>query len=125
MIVAGIHAHLFMKVMTKNVFAKIAMHFLKKTVKKMTENIEYINRESLIRHLKQFAPESYSELINQLILKEPTADVAAVVLCKDCKKWSEHGFCEEFMRKLPTGGRIVFKTNENDYCSYGVRKDGE
>lgn len=33
----------------------------------------FINRESLIENLKKFAPEHYNALINDLILKEPTA----------------------------------------------------
>ena len=34
---------------------------------------DLISRESLIEHLKQFAPEHYSVLVNDLIMKEPTA----------------------------------------------------
>ena len=34
---------------------------------------DLINRESLIENLKKFAPEHYNALINDLILKEPTA----------------------------------------------------
>lgn len=36
---------------------------------------EYINRASLINHLNTFAPEHYNSLVNDLILKEPAADV--------------------------------------------------
>lgn len=52
---------------------------------------EYINRAELIENLNKFAPEHYNALINQIITKQPTADVVEVVRCKDCdvphNKW--------------------------------------
>jgi len=45
---------------------------------------EYINRASLINNLITFAPEHYTSLLNDLILKEPAANVVEVVRCKDC-----------------------------------------
>ena len=36
---------------------------------------EYIDRASLINNLITFAPEHYTSLLNDLILKEPAADV--------------------------------------------------
>ncbi len=36
---------------------------------------EYIDRASLINNLITFAPEHYTSLLNDLILKEPDADV--------------------------------------------------
>ena len=39
---------------------------------------EYINRAELIENLNKFAPEHYNALINQLITKQPTADVVKV-----------------------------------------------
>lgn len=39
---------------------------------------EYINRAELIENLNKFAPEHYNALINQLITKQPTADVMEV-----------------------------------------------
>lgn len=40
---------------------------------------EYIERNSLIENLRKFAPEQYTDLINQLILKQPTEDVQPVI----------------------------------------------
>lgn len=34
---------------------------------------DLISRESLIENLRRFAPEHYSALVNDLIIKEPTA----------------------------------------------------
>lgn len=39
---------------------------------------EYIERNELIENLQKFAPEHYNALINQLITKQPTADVKEV-----------------------------------------------
>ena len=46
---------------------------------------EYIDRNELIKNLKRFAPEHYSALVNNLIKKQPTADVAEVRDCEKCK----------------------------------------
>ena len=39
---------------------------------------EYINRAELIENLNKFATEHYNALINQIITKQPTADVQEV-----------------------------------------------
>lgn len=85
----------------------------------------YINREDLLKNLKQFAPEYLKPLIVSLIEKQPTADVAEVVRCKDCKHFDKNkgyrdtkfsfSFCDKFHHNIIT---------ENDFCSYGERMDG-
>lgn len=72
---------------------------------------EYINRAELIENLNKFAPEHYNALINQLITKQPTADVQEVVKCKDCKYFSEFQHC----------GVLGF-CEPNEYCSRGERR---
>lgn len=61
----------------------------------------------------------------------PSADVAPIVRCKDCKHWqpSEYGvveqpYCKHLGYKEETGLDIQIG-NENDYCSFGERKDNE
>ena len=56
----------------------------------------------------------------------PTVDAVEVVRCKDCSKWMpEFGGCKEFTtERLPTGGKKVFVTKPDDFCSYGERKEG-
>lgn len=39
---------------------------------------EYIERNELIKNLNKFAPEYYNALINDLIIKQPAADVEPV-----------------------------------------------
>ena len=74
----------------------------------------YINREDLLNNLKQFAPEYLKPLIVSLIEKQPTADVVEVVRCKDCTEWDKDEYeCSHW-----------YGFREDDYCSYGERKDG-
>jgi hypothetical protein len=40
---------------------------------------DYISREALLEHLNRFAPEKYDALVNDLIRREPAADVRPVV----------------------------------------------
>lgn len=53
------------------------------------------------------------------------SDVVEVVRCKDCKYWQKrskgtHGAC------LRDGNvDYVFWTYDNDFCSYGERKEGD
>ena len=75
---------------------------------------EYINREDLLNNLKQFAPEYLKPLMVSLIEKQPTADVVEVVRCKDCTEWDKDEYeCSHW-----------YGFREDDYCSYGERKDG-
>lgn len=55
------------------------------------------------------------------ILSEcPTADVVEVVRCKDCKHYKTM-FCKmDIWHKDIT----LYRADENDFCSYGERKDG-
>lgn len=84
----------------------------------------YINREDLLNNLKQFAPEHLTPLIVMLIEKQPTADVAEVVRCKECKYRGA-------MLSVPKGVFYTCKKyllpdcKPDDYCSYGERMDGE
>ena len=54
---------------------------------------------------------------------KPTADVVEVVRCKDCEHWGGVTFgyiCRRF-----SGSYIRNETRENDFCSYGERKEDE
>lgn len=78
----------------------------------MTEK-EYIERNDLIKNLNTFAPEHYSELINNLIIKQPVADVLEVIRCKDC---IHHRNCE--IENIGMFG-------DTSYCALGVGTRGE
>ena len=47
----------------------------------------------------------------------PIVDAVEVVRCKDCKHWSM-GYCNHFAYYS-----YEPMTNEDDFCSYGERKD--
>ena len=77
----------------------------------------YIDREDLLKNLKQFAPEYLKPFIVSLVEKQPSADVVELVTCKDCKRYersivhNKH-FCNKY------GGYVV----ENDFCSRAEKK---
>ena len=85
----------------------------------------YINREDLLKNLKQFAPEYLKPLIVSLIEKQPTADVAEVVRCKDCKHYKPYVKpVEDF-----DGECIVreSETDEDEFCEVVAKaiEDGD
>lgn len=83
---------------------------------------EYIEREAAIRVVngQSSLTMTRSSLIDS-ISNIPTADVAPVVRCKDCKYWQDNndGYPHEECRwghgETP---------DANDFCSYGERKEG-
>lgn len=86
---------------------------------------EYIDRAELIKNLNKFAPEHYNALINQLITKQPTADVVEVVRCKDCKRCYEKRTKRnnQLMRFCMRMDGNEYQVNANDFCSYGTPKN--
>ena len=87
---------------------------------------EYIKREELVEEISK-APAYFEsgdikygiEIAESIVEQQPTADVAEVVRCKDCKEYelmtcNNQRFCSRF------GGYVT----EEDFCSRGERKDG-
>lgn len=86
---------------------------------------EYISRA---KALEDFAacnaenPRWTPQRVKTLLLRQPAADVAEVVRCKDCDAWkrnvgivdSPNGHCFEH----------DIDTNGQDFCSYGERREG-
>ena len=58
------------------------------------------------------------ENINQL----PTVDAVEVVRCKDCNYFGGHGACHAHAADVY--GTPIF-VREDDFCSYGERREGE
>lgn len=56
------------------------------------------------------------------IQKFPTADVAEVVRCKDCKYYTTN---TELLGNVCNRLFTVFPMKPEDFCSYGERKDKE
>ena len=90
---------------------------------------EYIDREATVGLLENkyqdmsAMPASYyagfQYALNMLKQIPSAADVAPVVRCKDCT-WHEsaHGVCS-----LTSNESIKNFVHENDFCSYGERKE--
>lgn len=88
---------------------------------------EYIEREAIkdellswavcIKHPEHLMREDALHVIDSL----PTADVAPVVRCKDCRYCDpENHHCDH-----AGGSAVYFPRKPDDYCSYGERKDGD
>lgn len=86
---------------------------------------EYINREEFIENLKKFAPEHYNALINQLITKQPTADVVEV----KHGEWQEERWCDNFQHICSLCHSTVRAHPQSvayKYCPYcGAKMDGK
>lgn len=66
------------------------------------------------RNLNYLTPPVYQ--LTGAIDKVPSADVVEVVRCKNCKHLYKDGECPL---------RTWFTHDEDDYCSYGERKEDE
>lgn len=94
---------------------------------------EYIEREALLRH-KTLIPGFIGEYVLVERIKEaPAADVEPVVRCKDCKHYhASEGWCDEHSSFIDGRGVKCHPWessewrmfNEDDFCSYGERKEG-
>ena len=56
----------------------------------------------------------------RMILDAPTVDAVEVVRCKDCRHFGGHGACH--CHAADENGTPIF-VREDDFCSYGERKD--
>lgn len=94
---------------------------------------EYIDREKLLDDLLAAAKHGgMGEIIAQTLMRyvkrQPAADVAEVVRCKDCKHYRNHpnGLC--YLHTEPkenarghSGNAVCVEPD--DFCSYGERKE--
>ena len=85
---------------------------------------EYINRDELIENLKNFAPENYTDLIHQLITKQPAADVVEVKHGEWIRPTTIHGMTIPGLPHCSVCGEIP--CDEGKYCpNCGAKTDGE
>lgn len=69
--------------------------------------------------------EGYSSGVNwgrNTIADAPTVDAVEVIRCKGCKHFGGHGACN--CHAADENGTPIF-VREDDFCSYGERKDNE
>ena len=104
---------------------------------------DYIKREDAIRAIMEYIRDSCDgsdEFIDGLygadiIIKEdvPSADVAEIVRCEDCKYWLPHTqygydahngtYCNYCNAHMPDDDFEAETWDADDFCSYGERKD--
>jgi hypothetical protein len=82
---------------------------------------EYIERKPRYIDIKKFTiPRGFFNQdlnvpkIFDLLYSQPTADVVEVVRCKDCK----------FYETLYCAMDDIYSLSDNDFCSYGIKKEG-
>ena len=87
---------------------------------------EYISSEAALKDFgasNAHNPYWTPPRVKTLLLRQPAADVAEVVRCRDCVAWkrnvgivdSPNGHCFEH----------DIDTNGQDFCSYGERREGD
>lgn len=100
---------------------------------------KYIESDALIAELDELSlyprlcvtgtPYWNGDMVTSIINRMGIANVVEVVRCKDCDNWEyignlglkRRGSCAEWS---DAEDGITRYTDENDFCSYGERKDG-
>ena len=76
-----------------------------------------------------FWTESEQAVVRNFLAKLPKVDAVEVVRCKDCEHWmpgdSFMGDSVDDMQRVGGCPYVRFRRLENDFCSYGERKDNE
>ena len=77
--------------------------------------VEYIEREKVLSKATPVAG-CFSDMISAYdVIMLPASDVVPVVRCRECTGWNEkEQECSYW-----------YGFHENDFCSYGKRKEGE
>lgn len=86
---------------------------------------EYITKEAAINAVENAPIELFQsewEEIEEAINAAPAADVVSVVRCKDCKYAYINSFSAASGVALCSSSVKVMQ--QDDFCSYGERKDG-
>ena len=81
---------------------------------------DYILRSKAIKAVTGWETDPTDDELKMALSNVPSADVVEVVRCKDCKHYKTM-FCKmDIWHKDIT----LYRAEENDFCSYGERKDG-
>lgn len=54
----------------------------------------------------------------------PAADVVPVVRCRDCRKRRKDGYCTKFIQNISGIASAWYMPQDDDFCSYGERREG-
>ena len=87
---------------------------------------EYIDRNALLKDICGNDPSRMEDYYYNAIANAPAADVVEVVRCKDCQWWEARS-CNSFIGRCenPLNGLFNEYTDDEDFCSYGERKEQE
>ena len=86
---------------------------------------EYISRAKALADFEACNAENPNwtpQRVKTLLLRQPAADVAEVVRCKDCKHY-DMGVCLKIYSDGNVHAAAWQKRKPADFCSYGERKD--
>lgn len=101
---------------------------------------EYIDKDKLLNDIECIDISDCTDIddifteVERTIDEQPAADVAEVVRCRDCKFYNKKtGFClnhsyfkdSDGMSCSPADSPDFTFFNEDDFCSYGERMDGD
>ena len=79
---------------------------------------DLISRQAAINAIENMKPyHQDADDVAEMIQNMPSADAVEVVRCKDCKWFNDIGCSIRIVDDSD-------KPTENDYCSFGERKDG-
>ena len=91
---------------------------------------EYIERQTMLEDFEscnRSNPKWTPQRVKTLIVRQPPADAAPVIRCKDCK-WYERdkrkgGFCRKPEASMWSPGLPIDELKPDDYCSRAKRKE--
>lgn len=83
--------------------------------------VEYIEREALMKELSESTEPFNTGSVFRAIRKQPAADVAPVVRCKDCTHY-DLGVCLKIYSNGNAHPEAWQPRRPEDFCSYGRRK---
>lgn len=87
---------------------------------------EYIDREAVYAEIDKgdLLVGNNAEWAKEIVHRTPTADVVEVVRCRSCAWWEPRTYGSCIGRcQNPGNGLYRDYTDEDDYCSYGKRKN--
>ena len=87
---------------------------------------KYINADEFTTTIRKSTSPSGAEWIVAKVNEMPSADVVAVVRCKDCKHFKgKRDMClqEDIRYRYVCGDFATFEPDEDFWCKYGERKE--
>ena len=87
---------------------------------------DYIKREDALEQFDYYDLGEYlTTQIRGMLMDIPSADVAPVVRCKDCKHFRTFRTSSDGEEIRACVGKGIVDLNYDDFCSKGERKDNE